>query len=197
MTENASRGENEMTTLDDYEIEDEEMEDSPPPEESSNRTFLLVAGILGGVLLLTLICLAVYAMVFVPRRESSQQTQVAEINAQNTEVALAAQMTRQAQAWTATPSATSVPTETSTASPTPVIAPTDTPAEEPTEDPRTATVAALLTLQAGGNLTTTPTATALPATGFADDFGVPGLLSLAAALVVVIFLARRLRTATS
>jgi len=186
-----------MTTMDDFDIEDEDMEESPP-EESSNRTFLLVAGILGGVLLLTLICLAVYAMVYVPRRESSQQTQVAEINAQNTEVALAAQMTRQAQAWTATPSATSVPTETSTASPTPVLAPTDTPVlEEPTEDPRTATVAALLTLQAGGDQTTTPTATALPATGFADDVGVPGLLSLAAALVVVIFLARRLRTASS
>ncbi len=76
---------------------------------------------------------------------------------------------------------------------TPVLAPTNTPVlNEPTEDPRTATVAALLTMQAAG--TTTPTATALPDTGFADDVGIPGLFGLAGALLLVIILARRLRT---
>lgn len=182
-----------MTTLDDFELDDEEMEDSPP-EESGNRTFLLVAGILGGILVLTLICIAVYALVYVPRRESGRETQIAEVNAQNTQVAMAAEMTQAAQAWTATPSATDVPTQTSTASPTPVLAPTDTPVlNESTQDPRTATVAALLTMQAGG-ATTTPTATALPDTGFADDVGIPGLFALAGALLLVIIFARRLRT---
>ena len=34
---------------------------------------------------------------------------------------------------------------------------------------------------------------ALPATGFADDVGVPGLLALGAGLVAVLFIARRMR----
>jgi hypothetical protein len=35
----------------------------------------------------------------------------------------------------------------------------------------------------------------LPKGGFADEFGIPGLILMALALVVVIFLARRLRKA--
>jgi hypothetical protein len=76
------------------------------------------------------------------------------------------------------------------------LAPTDTPAlemDEPTVDPRTATVAALLTQQAE-QLTLTPGATELPDTGFMDDVGLPGLVAVAASLVLVIILARRLRT---
>lgn len=45
----------------------------------------------------------------------------------------------------------------------------------------------------GEGLTRTPTPTALPDTGFADEVGGPGLLILAIALVVVFFLARQLR----
>lgn len=41
-----------------------------------------------------------------------------------------------------------------------------------------------------------PTATALPTTGFADEVGLPGLLAMAAVLLIVIFLARRMRLAT-
>lgn len=85
---------------------------------------------------------------------------------------------------------------TATATVTPVVAlPTDTPS--PTEDvfggdPRTQTVEALLTQSA---LTPgVPTTTALPDTGFFEDAGVPGILLVALALVVVIFIARRLRT---
>jgi LPXTG-motif cell wall-anchored protein len=37
--------------------------------------------------------------------------------------------------------------------------------------------------------------TAIPNTGFADDVGLPAMLGMAVLLVVVIFLARRLRTA--
>jgi LPXTG-motif cell wall-anchored protein len=64
-----------------------------------------------------------------------------------------------------------------------------------TVDPRTATVSALLTQAASTATTRTPTVTALPVTGFAEDVGVPGLVGLALVLIVVIFLARRLRTA--
>jgi hypothetical protein len=57
-------------------------------------------------------------------------------------------------------------------------------------------VAFLLTL-AAQTQTVTPTTTALPDTGFADDFGVPGLLAMAFVLVAVIFLVRRMRTAAA
>ena len=200
-----------MDDFNDFEFEDEEeaadglddfddYEDGDTSEEQGgNRTFWLVAGILGAILILALVCMVVYAMVIMPPQRAGQSTLAAEINIQNTEVASAAGMTAQADAWTSTPTVTSTPVPiTVTSSPTPVLAPTDTPdgAGEPTQDPRTATVSALLTQQAG-NLTTTPTSTGLPDTGFADDVGIPGMVALAAVLVVVIFLARRMRTANS
>jgi len=48
-------------------------------------------------------------------------------------------------------------------------------------------------------LSATPlkTATALPQTGFADEVGLPGLLGLALALVVVVFATRRIRLSIS
>jgi len=62
---------------------------------------------------------------------------------------------------------------------------------------RTATVSALLTQAAKGTVVATPkaTSTALPSTGFADEVGLPGLLGLAALLIVVVFAARRMRLA--
>ncbi len=190
-----------MTMMDDFDFDDLEMEgdEATPPEESSNRTFLLVAGVLGAFLILSLVLMAVYAMVIVPRRRTAESTQIAQINAQNTQVALAANMTAEAQSWTATPTATQTPLPvTATSSPTPVMAITDTPAAglaQSREDHLTATMAALFTQQASNLMTVTPAATQLPSTGFADDVGIPGMLSLAAALVLVIIFARRLRTA--
>ena len=46
-----------MTTYDDEPTFDDE---TPPEEESSNRTFLVSAGILGGLVLLALLCGAGY-----------------------------------------------------------------------------------------------------------------------------------------
>lgn len=190
-----------MTMMDDFDFDDLDMDDTPPPEEASNRTFLLVAGILGAILILSLILMAVYAMVVVPNRRAVQNTQVAEINAQNTEVAMASALTATAQSWTATPTITNTPLPvTPTSTPTPVLAPTDTPAADLAQDSErdaqlTATMGALFTQQAGNLLTVTPIATELPATGFAEDIGIPGLLALAGALIVIIFLTRRLRTA--
>ncbi len=86
-------------------------------------------------------------------------------------------------------------------------------------DARTATVAALLTQAAQGQpgtqntpgtqgtpqatsqggaglATATPTATALPKTGFAEDVGIPGLLGITVVLIGVILVVRRLRTAS-
>jgi hypothetical protein len=188
-----------MTEMNDFDLDNIEIEDESKPEDGSNRTFLTVAGILGGILILSLVCIAVYAMVFLPRSREAQSTEIAEINAQNTEVAMMSEMTAEARSWTSTPSITptSAP-ETATPSPTPVLAPTDTPemgaGADATVDPRTATVAALFTEQAEQDLTTTPASTSLPDTGIMDNVGVPGLVALAASLVLVIILARRLRT---
>ena len=166
--------------------------DAPPPEESSNRTFLIAAGILGGIVLLSIACLAGYALLILPSQKASQQQAATAQAAQNLQVA---------QALTATSQALILPTATVTPPPTqtPVIAQatattvlsTDTP------DPATATVAAALTQAAQAQLTHVPTSTALPGTGLADQYGAPGLVVMGMALIGVIFLARRLRVGPS
>jgi hypothetical protein len=70
---------------------------------------------------------------------------------------------------------------------------TNTPLATNTPDPATATVAAGLTRVAAATATVIFTSTALPVSGFADEFGFPGLVIAAMVLVAVIFLARRLR----
>jgi len=123
-----------MDDFSDFTFEDEDdaedfedfddFEDDGDEEQSDNRTFLLVAGILGAILILALVCMAIYAMVFMPQRRDAQSTQAAQINIQNTDVAMAAAMTAQAQAWTSTPTVTGTPAPiTATSSPTPVVAP--------------------------------------------------------------------------
>ena len=162
---------------------------------AGNRTFLVIAGILGAVTLLALLCIAVYAFVFVPKGRAQQAQQLAQLNAQNTQVAQAITSTAAAAAFTYTPTATRIP-PTATRTPTPVIAvPTKT--QVLVVDARTATVSALLTQAAG--IQKTPlakaTSTTLPKTGFAEDVGVPGMIGLAVLLSAVIFLSRRLRLA--
>jgi hypothetical protein len=192
-----------MNDFEDMDFEEIGSEETISTSKGSNRTFLIVAGILGGILLIALLAIAAYAVLYLPSRDTGQQTQVAEINATNTAVAEEAQLTAIAKQVTMTPTftATSPPTNTPTMTPsntsTPVLAPTNTP--DGTDDPAaTETVAALLTQQAGGGgATPIPTATALPDTGFADDFGVPGLVLVAGILMVIIILSRRLRTSTN
>lgn len=188
-----------MNDFDDLDFEEMDSEETITTSRGSNRTFLVVAGILGAILLIALLAIAAYAVLVLPGRDTGQQTQVAAINATNTAVAEQAQLTAIAKQITLTPTytATLPPTKTSTPIPTntatPVLAPTNTP------DPATETVAALLTQQAGGGAdeTPVPTATALPDTGFADDFGVPGLLLVAGVLMVIIILSRRLRVSST
>jgi hypothetical protein len=180
------------------------LDETPPPEESSNRPFLIVAGILGAFTLIALACIAAYAFYFVPQQRAQQSTQIAQVNVQNTQVAESIIQTSIAEAFTSTPTITATPPP-ATAMPTNtpvVVIPTGTPVvsvgQAATQDPRTATVAALLTQAAGVVQTSGPTATStgLPTTGFADEVGIPGLLGMAVLLIVVIIFARRLRTAS-
>ncbi len=171
--------------------------DAPLPEESNNnRTFLIAAGILGGIILISLACLVgVYLF-------GLQNTNTA--TAANTTATAEAANAFIAQALTATAGAVPLPTTTSTPMPTAVVSvPTITNTPDPaltaaaagagTPAAATATVGAALTKAAAAQLTVIPTTTALAGTGIADEFGLPGLVVMALAFVIVILLARRLR----
>jgi hypothetical protein len=174
---------------DDLNFDDEET----PPEESSNRTFLIAAGILGGIVLLSIACLAGYALVILPQQRAAQQAGEQNVLAtQNAQVNEALTATGVAFDLSQTPLATETlpPTETLVvAQPTA----TDTPEFTFTPDPATQTVAAGFTQLAESTSTVVATTTALPTSGIADEFGIPGLVIAAIVLVAVIFLARRLR----
>jgi hypothetical protein len=196
---------------DDFEVTSE------PLEQGENRTFVVVAAALGALIILSLICLGVYALVLQPRQRQAALERPTEIMLTNTAVAVGLTEAAAEQIATFTPlpsntpqpSATLRPTNTNTASPTPVIVlPTDTPTRTPTPfttlatvGPETATAAAQQTATAlalgGGAATPTRTPTALPTTGFGDEVGLPGLAGLAAVFLAVIILSRRLRTRTA
>jgi hypothetical protein len=176
---------------------DENPEDGQLPEESNNnRTFLIAAGILGGLILISAACLV---GVYLFSRNSAAQVEEQ-----------AAVLTTTARAsgnfindsLTMTAAAALLPTSTEPPSQTPVVnVPTATTTPDPnatggvngTAIAATATVGAALTQAANAQLTIVPTTTALPKTGFVDDVGIPGLAVMALAFIVVILMARRLR----
>jgi cbb3-type cytochrome oxidase subunit 3 len=170
----------------------------PLPEETSNRTFVIAAAGLGALLVLSMVCLAVYTLVLAPRQREARATEAANIILQNTEVA----KTQTAEAAQDTP--TSSPTVTDTPAPTAtitltqvVVLPSDTPTPFltlQTLEPMTATAAAQATQDAILGGAGSPTPTALPTAGFADEAGMPLLLMLGGILLAVIFVARGLRT---
>jgi hypothetical protein len=190
------------TDADTEEVSSEIEEEGGTPEEASNRTFLIVAGVFGAIVVLSMICLVLF-IVFkvVPgnKNDSKQATQQALLNQATIKNATA---TALAKLWTATPTEKPSPlpvTATSNVTNTPVIKPSST-----------ATAPNVLTMEALWKMATetkaalgkasptvTPKSTSLGDTGFADQVGAPALLGLAVVLVVVIFLARRLRTANS
>jgi len=172
---------------------DQSTPEAPPPEESSNRTFLVAAGLLAGIVLLSLACLAaVYFFGIQPNRATASQ-QAAALATQNAQVQ---------QALTATAGAASLATPTEEQpTDTPVLAEATstpvTPIVTDTTEPLTATVGAALTQAAIAQLTVVATSTALPKTGIGDQYGAPGLVIAGMMLIAVIFLARRLRATPS
>jgi hypothetical protein len=167
-----------------------DFDESTPPEESSNRTFLIAAGALGFLVLVALLCLGAYVLFNFNSNRTAEAT--AQVLAAEQEATIQVGLTQTAAAQVLT----------QTAAVTNTVPPTDTPVVaqatatlSPTPDPATATVGAAFTQIAVSTQTVVVTSTALPATGFAEDVGLPGMLILALALVVVIFLVRRLRAA--
>ena len=178
---------------------EQELGDEAPPEKNGNRTFLIIAGILGGIMVLALLCIAALALLkYLPGQQADQSANATNI-AQATVMALAASQTASAPIVppaTATLRPTVIPTNTQKPTNTPVIV--LGPTKSPTIDIALATRNALLTEAAVAASPTPPkpTTTALPETGIADELGTPGLITAAFVLVVIIFLMRRLRTAS-
>jgi len=201
--------------LDDFDMDFPEEEDEVEEEDSSstsNRTFMMVAGGLGALVIIALVCVAVYVFLIKPGRDASNlaanQTQEAMVAAEQAQA-----QTQTQAAFVPSPTNTLLPTNTPLPTSTPLPPATQAPVEDgtgggPTPDPRTATVQALLTqaalaqTQAAQQLltqTSTPTATGLPDTGIADDLGNISpqvMLGMAGLLILVIFIARRLRAST-
>lgn len=187
-----------------------ETPDAPPPEQKSNRTFWIVGGIMAGLVFLTLVCMAVYFLVIAPRIAAQRSAAQATIEAGNAQALQQLTLTAQAALFSPTPQHTPSPLATGTTvpntpvpSPTPVIA-VNTAVSTATNDP--ATLAALQTQLAfqmsSTGLAAMGTQTSLagggmPPTGFFDEVGLPTLIILALALIIVIFLARRLRKSPS
>jgi LPXTG-motif cell wall-anchored protein len=190
---------------DDFIIEEE--------EQGANRTFLIIAGSLVGLFILIIACVAIYA--FLNRADNTAE--IAAIETANAETELQnARVTETIESMELTASA---PTATSTPSPTPL--PTDTPTATP-EPTDTAVVQTPETAEPGdGTLTVTPnlagtqifggeggtfgTSTPISGTGTGGtgtgtdtlpQTGVTtaGAVAIGLLLVVVLVVARRLRT---
>jgi hypothetical protein len=123
------------------------------PEDDENRTFVIAAAGLGGLIVLSLICLGVYALVLQPRQREAALQQPTSIVLTNTAVALGLTQTAEAADFTPIPTEppptfTPAPIDTDTPVPTQVVVlPTDTPTPFttlPTVAPLPATAAAQL-----------------------------------------------------
>jgi cytoskeletal protein RodZ len=198
-----------MAFTDMNDVEQELGEEKPPKRNGNgngNRTFLIIAGVLGGIMVLALLCIAGLALYrYIPAQRATQGSNSTQ-DAQNTAVALAASQTAAIPTATATRQPTYTPTNTSTPTKTPliVIAPTKSPTHDIAIVTRdyllTQTAVHLLSSQTAtvmpSSTPSTPTPTGLPGTGIAEELGTPGLLMAALVLVVIVFVMRRLRTAS-
>jgi hypothetical protein len=188
---------------------EQELGEEKPPEKNGNRIFLIIAGTLGGIIVIALLCIAGLALFrYLPNQRATQNAEATQA-AQDTAIALSASQTASVPTFTATRQPTFTPTNTRAPTNTPIIV--IAPTKSPTVDMAIATRDALLTQLA---ITATaaiqasptplqptitalpPTTTALPPTGIGDELGTPGLLIAGIVLVMIIFLLRRLRTAS-
>ena len=152
-----------------------EFDDPNPPEESSNRHFCSSLEFSAGLSFLRFFVLVgIFSSEITPTsrlndRDAQVTQQQATVQAGVTQTAIAQNQTQTAAVTNTVP-----PTNT------PVIAEA-TATSSPTSNPATATVAAAFTQLAVSTQTIIPTSTALPNTGFADEFGASGLMLVALA----------------
>ena len=148
--------------------------EQPEGGEGNNRTFLIAAIILGGIVLLSLICMAVLAIFWLPSQNAMRAaTQEANIAA-STQAAFVSQQTQEAASYTATLPPTEIATLVPTETPVVVFA-TNTASAVPSSDPATATVQALQTQLAAAQVAASQTAEARGTPGAAGKTtGTPG-----------------------
>jgi hypothetical protein len=180
---------------------EQELGEEKPPEGNGNRTFLIIAGVLGGIMVVALLSILGVALIRNISNQRAAQSLNATKAAQDTALAIAAHQTASVPTATATRLPTFTPTKTLTPTRTPVIV--LAPSKSPTVDLAVTTRNALLTQAAVQTSMTKPSptppkpsTTALPRTGIADELGTPGLIVAAFVLIVIIFIMRRLRTAS-
>jgi cytoskeletal protein RodZ len=143
-----------------------------PEEPRRNRTFwFFLIGLLG-IVVVSVIGILLWINVFSPQQQEARNTQATQTAAALTEMALA-----------------QVPTSTVVQLPSSTLGPTNTQAPTQTSTPEVLATTSVPTIEP----TITPTPTSLPSTGFADEIGLPGLVSLGITLVVIAFVARRIR----
>jgi hypothetical protein len=156
-------------------LEPEEPE-QPEAGEGNNRTFLIVALILGGLILATLICAAGYVLLIMPGQTAQRATQQQANVMAFTQTAAIDQQTQEAALFTPTPPPTETPTFAPTETPVVVFA-TSTASVAPSSDPATATVLALQTqlalAQGGASQTAEALTTGTPGTP-SKTTGTPG-----------------------
>jgi LPXTG-motif cell wall-anchored protein len=190
---------------DDFIIEEE--------EQGANRTFLIIAGSLVGLFILIIACVAIYA--FLNRADNTAEIAAIETanaetelqNARVTETIESMELTASAPTATFTPSPTPLPTDTPTATPEPTdTAVVQTPeTAEPGDGTLTVTPNLAGTQIFGGEGGTFGTSTPISGTGTGGtgtgtdtlpQTGVTtaGAVAIGLLLVVVLVVARRLRT---
>jgi len=185
--------------------------EAPRQEEPGGHTFRRAAGTLGGIILLSIVGLAAYALWILPSRlgATSPITQNGLVSQALTSIAgvvrlpttttipVPSQQPVAAQPVPSTAQATVLPTVAATPLPTethlaPPATATPVPASS-TSDLAAATAEAVSTQPALIEVTLVPNSTALPGTGIGDQHSPTDLVVAGLALIGVILLARRLR----
>ncbi|HJN41582.1 MAG TPA: hypothetical protein QF589_05690 [Anaerolineales bacterium] len=188
-----------------------------PEEESTNRPFIIASVALGGLFVAGLVALGLYAFKIRPAQASTSATQVAEINASNTQVAEYAEATSVAQvAAVMVPEseqqarlAAAAGSESSGA--VVVVAPAEPVAVAQLAEPSSSvsgSAASTNKVASRGNSNVAVAATAIPVvavssadalpdTGFADEVGIPVLLFTALGLLSVVIVTRSVRRLAS
>lgn len=187
-------------------------------EESSNRPFIIASVALGGLFVAGLVSLGLYAFKIKPAQASASATQIAEINVSNTQVAVYAEATSVAQVAAVVASDNEQQARVSSsldsnanesdtnsiqvlpAEPISVVqAPVSATNSESSvvQSDNKAVTSSINAIEVYSNSVDTVESVAspetLPDTGFADEVGLPVLVSAMLALISIVIVTRSVR----